>query len=122
LQAAIAACHASSPTYEATDWGQIVALYGLLEDRAPSSVVALNRAVAVGQRDGPAAGLAVVESIEGLDRFHLWHATRADLLRRLGRSADAADAYRAALACEPSPAERRFLQRRLDDLADAGTG
>jgi RNA polymerase sigma-70 factor (ECF subfamily) len=116
LQAAIAACHASSPTYEATDWGEIAVLYRLLEDRAPSPVVSLNRAVAVGQRDGPAVGLAMVESIEGLDRFHLWHATRADLLRRLDRPADAADAYRLALDCEPSPAERRFLQRRLDDL------
>ena len=116
LQAAIAACHATSPTYAATDWGQIAALYRLLEERAPSPVVTLNRAVAVGQRDGPAAGLAVVDAVEGLERFHLWHATRADLLRRLDRPAEAADAYRAALACDPSPAERRFLHRRLDDL------
>jgi RNA polymerase sigma-70 factor (ECF subfamily) len=117
VQAAIAACHATSPTYEATDWAEIAGLYRLLEELAPSPVVTLNRAVAVALSRGPAAGLAVVDSIEGLARFHLWHSTRADLLRRLGRPAEAADAYRSALACDPSAAERRFLRRRLDDLA-----
>jgi RNA polymerase sigma-70 factor (ECF subfamily) len=116
LLAAIAGCHATSPTYDATDWVDIAALYGLLEQRAPSPVVSLNRAVALAERDGPAAGLAVVDAIGGLDRFHLWHATRADLLRRLGRADEAAAAYRAALGCDPSPAERRFLERRLDGL------
>jgi RNA polymerase sigma-70 factor (ECF subfamily) len=121
LQAAIAACHATSPSYDDTDWHQIAELYGLLERRAPSPVVSLNRAVAVAERDGPAAGLLMVEAVDGLDTFHLWHAARADLLRRLDRPTDAADAYRAALACEPSPAERRFLERRLTQVvAPAG--
>ena len=121
LQAAIAACHATSPSYEATDWHQIAELYRLLETRAPSPVVSLNRAVAVAERDGPAEGLLMVEAVDGLDTFHLWHAARADLLRRLDRPADAADAYRAALACEPSPAERRFLERRLTQVLAAST-
>jgi RNA polymerase sigma factor (sigma-70 family) len=116
LQAAIAACHASSPTFDATDWGEIAELYRLLEARSPSPVVALNRAVAVAERDGPEAGLALVDAIEGLEAFHRWHAARAELLRRLGRDAAAAGAYRAALALEPSPAERRFLERRLVDV------
>jgi RNA polymerase sigma-70 factor (ECF subfamily) len=113
LQAAIAACHACSPSYEATDWRGIAELYRVLEERAPSPVVSLNRAVAVAERDGPDAGLAVVDAVPGLDGFHLWHATRADMLRRLGRTAEAAEAYRAALACAPPPPERRFLERRL---------
>jgi len=116
LQAAIAACHAASPTYESTDWGEIAELYRLLEARAPSPVVSLNRAVAVAERDGPASGLAMVDAIGGLERFHLWHSARADLLRRLGRTSAAADAYRAALGCEPSAAERRFLERRLVEV------
>ena len=116
LQAAIAACHATSPTYADTDWSEIAELYRLLEQRAPSPVVSLNRAVAVAQRDGPAAGLAMVDAIRGLDRFHLWHSTRGDLLRRLERDGAAAEAYRSALRCEPSIPERRFLERRLADL------
>jgi RNA polymerase sigma-70 factor (ECF subfamily) len=117
LQAAIAACHASSPSYDATDWDDIVELYRLLALRAPSPVVALNHAVAVGERDGPAAGLSLVDAIDELDGFHLWHAARADLLRRLDRSDEAARSYRAALAREPSAAERRFLERRLAEVA-----
>ena len=116
LQAAIAACHATSPSYETTDWRQIAELYRLLEVRTPSPVVSLNRAVAVAEHEGPAAGLALVDAIDDLDRFHLWHAARADLLRRLERPAEAADAYRAALAREPSAAERRFLERRLTQV------
>jgi RNA polymerase sigma-70 factor (ECF subfamily) len=116
LQAAIAACHATSPSYDDTDWDQIAELYRLLERRAASPVVSLNRAVALAERDGPAEGLRMVEAVDGLDTFHLWHAARADLLRRLDRPADAADAYRSALACEPSPAERRFLERRLTQV------
>jgi RNA polymerase sigma-70 factor (ECF subfamily) len=119
LQAAIAACHATSPTFAATDWAQIAELYRLLEQRAPSPVVTLNRAVAVAERDGPERGLAVVDAIDGLQRFHLWHAARADLLRRLGRNAEAADAYEAALGCEPAAAERRFLTRRLAEVRGA---
>jgi RNA polymerase sigma-70 factor (ECF subfamily) len=117
LQAAIAACHATSPTYEATDWVEIAELYRLLEERAPSPVVSLNRAVAVAERDGPEAGLALVDAIDGLEHFHLWHAARADLLRRLGRGTESAAAYRAALDCESSAAERRFLDRRLAEVS-----
>jgi RNA polymerase sigma-70 factor, ECF subfamily len=117
LQAAIAACHATSPTYEATDWGEIAELYRILEARAPSPVVSLNRAVAVAECDGPDAGLTLVDAIEGLERFHLWHATRADLLRRLGRGRESVAAYRAALDCEPSAAERRFLDGRLAEVS-----
>ena len=119
LQAAIAACHATSPTYEATDWREIAELYRLLEARSPSPVVSLNRAVAVAERDGPAAGLDLVDAIEGLEHFHLWHAARADLLRRLGRGEESAAAYRAALECEASAAERRFLDRRLAEVSAA---
>ena len=116
LQAAIAACHASSPSYDATDWNEIVELYRLLAQRAPSPVVSLNHAVAVAERDGPAAGLPLIDAIDGLDGFHLWHAARADLLRRLDRFEDAAASYRAALAHDPSAAERRFLERRLVEV------
>ncbi len=116
LQAAIAACHATSATYEATDWVEIAELYRLLEERAPSPVVSLNRAVAVAERDGPADGLALVDAIDGLEHFHLWHAARADLLRRLGRGTESAAAYRAALDCAASGAERRFLDRRLAEV------
>ena len=122
LQAAIAACHATSPTFEATDWHQIVALYDLLAEEVPSPVVALNRAVAVGERDGPAAGLAVVDGIVGLEQFPLWHSARAELLRRLGRNDEAAAAYRAALGLERSAAERRFLHRRLRDVTVESDG
>jgi RNA polymerase sigma-70 factor (ECF subfamily) len=117
LQAAIAACHAQSPTYAATDWAQIVALYRLLEAQLDSPVVSLNRAVAVGERDGPGAGLRLVDAIAGLERFALWHSARADLLRRLDRGAEAADAYRAALALEPPTTEARFLRRRLAEVS-----
>ncbi|MBK9035292.1 MAG: sigma-70 family RNA polymerase sigma factor [Myxococcales bacterium] len=114
LQAAIAALHASAPTSSATDWPQIAALFGELERRYPSAIVALNRAVAIAMVDGPAAGLAHLEPLaDELGDYHLWHAARADLLRRLDRAADAADAYRAALARVGSAPERRFLTRRL---------
>ncbi len=116
LQAAIAACHATSPSHDATDWAEIDRLYRHLEVRHPSPVVRLNRAVAVAEVDGPSAALAVVDQLEGLDRYHLWHATRADFLVRLDRRDEAGDAFRAALACQPSEPERRFLQRRLDTL------
>lgn len=125
LQAAIAAVHAEAPSWADTDWDEVVALYDLLAAVLPTPVVALNRAVAVAERDGAQAGLNAVDTIEGLDRFHLWHAARADLLRRLGRSAEASVAYEAALACQPSDPERRFLARRLlelDLLGDQATG
>jgi RNA polymerase sigma-70 factor (ECF subfamily) len=113
LQAAIAGVHATAPTWESTDWDEIVGLYDVLLAVLPTPVVALNRAVAVGERDGPGAGLVAVDGVAGLERFHLWHAARAEMLARLGREADAAGAYRAALGCGPSEAERRFLRRRL---------
>jgi RNA polymerase sigma-70 factor, ECF subfamily len=120
LQAAIAAAHAEAPTAAATDWHRIVGLYDLLARADPSPVVELNRAVAVAMRDGPAAGLALVDAILGrgqLDAYHLAHAARADLLRRLGRTAEARAAYRRALELARQEPERRFLKRRLDALA-----
>jgi RNA polymerase sigma-70 factor (ECF subfamily) len=119
VQAAIAVCHATAPTAAATDWARIAALYGELERMVPSAVVRLNRAVAVGMRDGPAGGLALVERLAGsgeLAGYHLLPATRADLLRRLGRPAEAAAAYREALELAPTDAERRYLTRRLAEI------
>ncbi len=116
LQAAIAACHATSPTYDDTDWTDIAGLYALLEAQAPSPVVSLNRAVAVAERDGADARLTMIDGIEGLDRFHLVHSSRAELLRRLGRTDEAAAAYRAAIDCDPSASQRRFLERRLAEV------
>ena len=114
VQAAIAACHASAPTAAATDWNQIALLYERLTQMVPSPVVALNRAVAMA--DGPAAGLILVDALEqsgALSDYHLLPATRADLLRRLGRTDQAQIAYRQALELAPTDAERRFLSRRL---------
>ncbi|WP_377270175.1 RNA polymerase sigma factor [Peterkaempfera sp. SMS 1(5)a] len=123
VQAAIAACHATAARAADTDWPQIAALYGRLAVLAPSPVVELNRAVAVAMADGPAAGLALVGSLEAsgaLSGYHLLPATRADLLRRLGRAGEAADAYREALALTAAEAERRHLQRRLDEVSGRG--
>jgi RNA polymerase sigma-70 factor (ECF subfamily) len=117
LEAAIAAVHADSARAEETDWPQIVGLYDLLEALHPSPVVALNRAVAVAMAQGPAAGLPLVEALkEKLGTYHLWHAARADLLRRLGRIADAAAAYRRARELSQNEIERRFLDRRISEL------
>lgn len=116
LQAAIAELHTEAPSTAATDWPQIVALYDVLRRIEPSPVVALNRAVALGMRDGPAAGLAAVEAVlaEGnLVNYHLAHAARADLLRRLGQISAARESYERALSLTEQPAERRFLQARL---------
>jgi RNA polymerase sigma-70 factor (ECF subfamily) len=121
LQAAIAAVHAGAPHAAATDWGQIVSLYGLLMQLVPSPVVELNRAVAVAMRDGPAAGLALIDAIlvQGdLADYHLAHAARADLCRRLGRTPEARAAYRRALELTRQEPERRFLERRLAELPD----
>ncbi len=118
LQAAIAALHAQAPSYAETDWPQIVTLYDLLLRAWPSPVVALNRAVAVAMVDGPAAALAEVEALEGDGRLRGYRylpATKAELLRRLGRDAEAADAYREALELTGNAAERAFLAERLDD-------
>jgi RNA polymerase sigma-70 factor (ECF subfamily) len=119
LQAAIAAVHAQAPTAEATDWAQIVGLYDVLLRADPSPVVELNRAVAVAMRDGPAAGLAAVDAILArgeLDDYHLAHSVRADLCRRLGRTADARAAYQRAMNLTQQGSERRFLERRLAEL------
>ena len=109
LQAAINAVHADAPTVQETDWPQILAVYDQLFAVAPTPVVALNRAVAVGEVHGPAAALALVEELD-LDAYHLFHATRADLLRRLGRHREAAAAYQRAAALAPTDAERQFLR------------
>jgi RNA polymerase sigma-70 factor, ECF subfamily len=122
IQAAIAACHATAAEAADTDWAQIAALYGQLARLVPSAVVRLNRAVAVGMRDGPAAGLALVEQLEEageLAGYHLLLATRADLLRRLGRRDEAAAAYREALELAPTEPERRYLARRLTETTGA---
>jgi RNA polymerase sigma-70 factor (ECF subfamily) len=118
LQAAINAVHGDARDGAATDWGQIVALYDQLLALAPSPVVALNRAVAVAEVDGPEAALALVDGLE-LDGYHLFHAIRADLLRRLGRDDEAARAYDAAIARAQNAAERAFLEGRRRALAGA---
>ncbi len=117
LEAAIAALHASAPSVEEIDWPQIAALYEQLLVFVPSPVVALNRAVAVAEAGRPEDGLELVDRIEGLERYHLLHAVRADFLRRLDRSAEASDAYRRALELTRNPAEKEFIARRLDELA-----
>ncbi|MGE5226070.1 MAG: RNA polymerase sigma factor [Planctomycetaceae bacterium] len=118
LQAAIAALHARAPRAEDTDWPQIAALYGVLEAAAPSPVVSLNRAVAVAMADGPEVGLPLVDALaEPLEGYHLFHSARAELLRRLARADEAADAYRRALALATNPAQRSFLERRLAEVA-----
>jgi RNA polymerase sigma-70 factor, ECF subfamily len=109
LQAAINAVHADASTVEQTDWSQLVALYDHLLAVAPTPVVALNRAIAIGEVQGPAAALALVDELE-LDNYYPFHATRADLLRRLGRNSEAAAAYERAAAMAPTDAERDFLR------------
>jgi RNA polymerase sigma-70 factor (ECF subfamily) len=117
VQAAIAACHARAEHAADTDWAQIAALYGRLAELVPSPVVRLNRAVAVAMTDGPAAALALVDELTGeLADYRLLPATRADLLRRLGRHEEAAEAYREALGRTENPTERRFLSRRLTEV------
>ena len=121
VQAAIAACHATAPTAQATDWPQIAALYRQLAEFLPTPVVELNHAVAVGMAFGPAAGLELVETLEAggkLAGYHLLPATRADFLRRLGRRQEAAAAYREALELTSTDAERRYLARRLAEVSD----
>jgi RNA polymerase sigma-70 factor (ECF subfamily) len=121
LQAAIAGVHAATATPSETDWGQMVTLYDMLAQVEPSPVVALNRAVAVAMRDGPLAGLELVDAILARDEltdYHLAHAARADLCRRLGRTAEARESYHKALALTRQEPERRFLQRRLRELPD----
>jgi RNA polymerase sigma-70 factor (ECF subfamily) len=120
LLAAIAACHCTAPRAEDTDWVEIAALYERLEEIEPSPVISLNRAVAVGMADGPAAGLALVTLIEEsgeLPGYYLLPATRADFLRRLGHREAAEEAYKEALTLAPTETERRFLVRRLAEVS-----
>ena len=119
LQAAIASVHADAPNAAATDWAQIAGLYDVLVRVEPSPVVELNRAVAVAMRDGPDAGLALIDAILArgdLADYHLAHAARADLCRRLGRTAEARASYEMALTLARQEPERRFLERRLAEL------
>ena len=121
LQAAIAAVHAQAPTAAATDWAQIVGLYDALARADASPVIELNRAAAVAMRDGPAAGLALVDAILArgdLGDYYLAHSAHADLCRRLGRTAEARASYERALALTRQEPERRFLERRLEELRD----
>ena len=121
LQAAIVACHATAPEAAGTDWAEISRLYDGLARLVPSPVVELNRAVAVAMAEGPAEGLALVEDLEmsgKLGGYHLLPATRADLLRRLGRRIDAVSAYEEALELAATDAERRYIARRLAELTD----
>lgn len=118
LEAAIAAVHADAPRAEDTDWPQIVALYDRLYELHSSPVVALNRAVAIAMADGPVVALPLVDSLEApLAGYHLWHATRADLLRRLGQTKDAIAAYQKAHSLAHNEADRHFLERRLAELS-----
>ena len=119
IQAAIAAVHAEAATPEQTDWSEIAGLYDILLRLAPSPVVELNRAVAIAMRDGPAAGLELVNQLLNrgdLEDYHLAHAARADLHRRLGNTGEAREAYERALALSHQEPERRFIQRRLAEL------
>lgn len=120
VQAAIAAVHAEAPSARETDWTEIAGLYDLLLRLETSPIIELNRAVAVAMRDGPEAGLVLIEPLleqGGLDRYHLAHAAKADLLRRLGRLSEARSSYQAALALTRQEAEQRFLMRRLREIA-----
>ncbi|MGH7413169.1 MAG: RNA polymerase subunit sigma-24, partial [Candidatus Rokuibacteriota bacterium] len=119
LQAAIAALHCQAARAEDTDWPQIVRLYDVLEQIQPSPVVSLNRAAAVAMVDGPRPALALIDELAtagDLDRYHLLHAARADLLRRLGSSEEAVKSYATAIGLVTNDAERRFLERRLREV------
>src|SRR5262249_35065037 len=125
VQAAIAALHCQASRAEDTDWPQIIQLYDLLERLQPSPVVSLNRAVAVAMVDGPRPALALIDGLAAtgeLDGYHLLHAARADLLRRLGSSAEAAKSYARALELATNDSERRFLERRLREVRSLTVG
>jgi RNA polymerase sigma-70 factor (ECF subfamily) len=116
LQAEIAFVHASARTPADTDWPRIVRAYDRLVELAPSPIVELNRAAAVAMAEGPERGLTLIDRIEGLDGYYLLHAARADLLRREGRAAEAATAYRRALELATNPVEREYFERRLAEV------
>jgi RNA polymerase sigma-70 factor (ECF subfamily) len=123
LQAAIVATHASARSWAATDWGAIVRLYDALRRLEPTPVVTLNRALAVAERDGPSAAMVELDGIaDRLDGYHLFHAARADLLRRLGDTTGARAADRRALELTDNPAERRVLSERIATPATRGGG
>lgn len=119
IKAAIACLHGLAPTWDEIDWPQIAELYALLERYEPTAVVRTNRVVAVAEVDGPAAGLALLDASPALPTWHLYWSTRADFLRRLDRHGEAADAYREALRLATNDADRRFLERRLDQLLES---
>jgi len=118
VEASIAACHATAPTFDDTDWVEIARLYGCLTQIAPSPVVALNRAIAIGMADGPAHGLRELDAIDAtsLRAYPYLPAARADMLRRLGRIPEATGAYRAAIRLASNEADKRFLERRLQEI------
>jgi RNA polymerase sigma-70 factor (ECF subfamily) len=116
LQAAIAGVHARAVTAADTRWDQVAALYQQLRDYQPSPVITLNHAVAVALSEGPERGLALIDQIGGLEHYHLYHAARADLLHRLGRTPEAHTAYETALSLATNPSEQRFLQKCLASL------
>ena len=119
LQAAIAACHSTAPTADATDWREIAVLYGELIRYEPTPVVEANRAVAVAMAEGPGPGLVILDTLAGNAQISRWpqlHVARADLLARLGRVPDAVDAYRQALSLEPPSSERAFITKRIRQL------
>ncbi|GAA1671149.1 sigma-70 family RNA polymerase sigma factor [Fodinicola feengrottensis] len=120
VQAAIAACHALAPSYAETSWESVVSWYDVLLSVNDTPVVRLNRAAAISERDGPAAGLSIVDEISGLAAYPWWHATRAELLRRLDRRTEAADAYERALALELNEPQADHLRRRLVTLSPGG--
>jgi RNA polymerase sigma-70 factor (ECF subfamily) len=124
VQAAVAALHCQAARAEDTDWPQILRLYDLLERLQPSPIVSLNRAVAVAMVDGPRQALTLIDELAragDLDNYHLLHSARADLLRRLGSSVEAAEAYARALTLVGNDSERRFLERRLRQVLSPKT-
>ncbi len=117
LQAAISCAHGQASRYEATNWARIAGLYRLLEVQQPTAVVRVNRAVAESEAFGPEQGLTLLETVTGVEHWHLWWSTRAGLLSRLGRDSEAAGAYRSALDCEMNDTDRRFIEQRLLELS-----
>jgi predicted RNA polymerase sigma factor len=117
LQAHLAACHSTAATWQDTNWDRIIGLYDLPLRVSANPAVALNRAVALGERDGPAAGLAALDAVSGLSGSHLWHAARAEALRRLGHGQEAQEELRRAAELAPTGPEQRLLARRLVALA-----